>query len=879
MSVVFAFNTKTAQAAVSVGGYPWTCGAPGVPYNATISWNNVVAHPDPTFDYIPDVSNNPSWPTGSWYNKPTNATSEVALDSTWGATWATLPSWEKVLRVGTRYYTRVIGGAGYTYGNDIYIPVCTATNAPTWSGQQPSQVVSGGTYSITLNWSGGQANPTFGYYIDISTDGVNWPTGTQTWNTSYTFTGLSPSVNYYFRTYTGSHSGTSGPLNVPIAAPPSCSSATPDGDTVYSNSTRRVYANGVSNATSILFPTWSDPGGQNDLIWYPGTYDGRGTWYADIPMSNHGTGTMNTHVYLFNSNYSNVWCDTANFTSIAPLSVSISASPTSIAYNGSSTITWASTSASSCSVSPSGWTGTSGSQNTGALTSNRTYTVSCNGIAGGSTSATATVTVGAAPPSCSSATPDGDTVYSNSTRRVYANGVSNATSILFPTWSDPGGQNDLIWYPGTYDGRGTWYADINVSNHATNDPTTAMNTHVYLNNANYSDVFLDYANFMAVPRPSTADAVSNLVRVLSDTLTVDLTAVPILGSVPLSVNLTSTVGGTATGTINYYFWWDCSNTSSDHNFVEEIACGALPNPSIGSCSENARGVKCNAISNSTVVRNVVYATTGVKIPKVIVERGIAPATQDQSSVTVNPSIPTATNVTVSVNNSVYCSLGIHATVNWTYSDPVGSPQTVYEVQIDDDADPLSGQPEWESGTVNSTGTSASTTLCNTGNPVASPQTACRMTWNTSYSAWVRVQNGYGQWSSWQRMSIYINGTNPPQSVNSWITPIHAFPNTNADFYPPNPSVGSPVTFNDLTVFQGAATPRSWFWEFGDLAESDRRINAPPATNGNTTFTYTDTGAYRTALTATDDLGQSCSFNLDVFNIQPPIPEWIEVAPR
>jgi len=701
MSVVFAFNTKTAQAAVSVGGYPWTCGAPGVPYNATISWNNVVAHPDPTFDYIPDVSNNPSWPTGSWYNKPTNATSEVALDSTWGATWATLPSWEKVLRVGTRYYTRVIGGAGYTYGNDIYIPVCTATNAPTWSGQQPSQVVSGGTYSITLNWSGGQANPTFGYYIDISTDGVNWPTGTQTWNTSYTFTGLSPSVNYYFRTYTGSHSGTSGPLNVPI-----------------------------------------------------------------IPLP---TGT--------------------------------------------------------------------------------------------------------------SATPDGDTVYSNSTRRVYANEVSNTTSVYFPTWSDPGGQNDLIWYPGTYDGRGTWYADINVSNHATNDPTTAMNTHVYLNNANYSDVFLDYANFMAVPRPSTADAVSNLVRVLSDTLTVDLTAVPILGSVPLSVNLTSTVGGTATGTINYYFWWDCSNTSSDHNFVEEIACGALPNPSIGSCSENARGVKCNAISNSTVVRNVVYATTGVKIPKVIVERGIAPATQDQSSVTVNPSIPTATNVTVSVNNSVYCSLGIHATVNWTYSDPVGSPQTVYEVQIDDDADPLSGQPEWESGTVNSTGTSASTTLCNTGNPVASPQTACRMTWNTSYSAWVRVQNGYGQWSSWQRMSIYINGTNPPQSVNSWITPIHAFPNTNADFYPPNPSVGSPVTFNDLTVFQGAATPRSWFWEFGDLAESDRRINAPPATNGNTTFTYTDTGAYRTALTATDDLGQSCSFNLDVFNIQPPIPEWIEVAPR
>src|SRR3989344_4044869 len=607
MSVVFAFNTKTAQAAVSVGGYPWTCGAPGVPYNATISWNNVVAHPDPTFDYIPDVSNNPSWPTGSWYNKPTNATSEVALDSTWGATWATLPSWEKVLRVGTRYYTRVIGGAGYTYGNDIYIPVCTATNAPTWSGQQPSQVVSGGTYSITLNWSGGQANPTFGYYIDISTDGVNWPTGTQTWNTSYTFTGLSPSVNYYFRTYTGSHSGTSGPLNVPIAAPPSCSSATPDGDTVYSNSTRRVYANGVSNATSILFPTWSDPGGQNDLIWYPGTYDGRGTWYADIPMSNHGTGTMNTHVYLFNSNYSNVWCDTANFTSIAPLSVSISASPTSIAYNGSSTITWASTSASSCSVSPSGWTGTSGSQNTGALTSNRTYTVSCNGIAGGSTSATATVNVGAAPPSCSSATPDGDTVYSNSTRRVYANGVSNATSILFPTWSDPGGQNDLIWYPGTYDGRGTWYADIPMSNHGTG----TMNTHVYLFNSNYSNVWCDTANFTSIAPLSVSISASptSIAYNGSSTITWASTSASSCSVSPSGWTGTSGSQNTGALTSNRTYTVSCNGIAGGStSATATVTVGAAP-PSCSSAtpdgdtvySNSTRRVYANGVSNATSI--------------------------------------------------------------------------------------------------------------------------------------------------------------------------------------------------------------------------------------------------------------------------------------
>ncbi len=71
---------------------------------------------------------------------------------------------------------------------------------------------------------------------------------------------------------------------------------------------------------------------------------------------------------------------------------SISASPTSISSGGSSTLTWSSTNASSCSVSPGGWTGTSGSQSTGALSSNTTYTLSCSGP-GGSDSDTATVTV------------------------------------------------------------------------------------------------------------------------------------------------------------------------------------------------------------------------------------------------------------------------------------------------------------------------------------------------------------------------------------------------------------------------------------------------------------------------------------------------------
>ncbi|OHB14620.1 MAG: hypothetical protein A2431_04180 [Candidatus Zambryskibacteria bacterium RIFOXYC1_FULL_39_10] len=58
--------------------------------------------------------------------------------------------------------------------------------------------------------------------------------------------------------------------------------------------------------------------------------------------------------------------------------VTINAGDTDIPYNTSTTITWSSTGATSCSVSPTGWTGLSGTQPTGNLTTSKTYTLSCN---------------------------------------------------------------------------------------------------------------------------------------------------------------------------------------------------------------------------------------------------------------------------------------------------------------------------------------------------------------------------------------------------------------------------------------------------------------------------------------------------------------------
>ncbi len=65
----------------------------------------------------------------------------------------------------------------------------------------------------------------------------------------------------------------------------------------------------------------------------------------------------------------------------------------SINNGDSATISWTSTNASSCSVSPTGWTGTSnGGISTGALTSAVTYTLTCTGV-NGTTLAVDSVTV------------------------------------------------------------------------------------------------------------------------------------------------------------------------------------------------------------------------------------------------------------------------------------------------------------------------------------------------------------------------------------------------------------------------------------------------------------------------------------------------------
>ncbi len=143
--------------------------------------------------------------------------------------------------------------------------------------------------------------------------------------------------------------------------------------------------------------------------------------------------------------------------------VSISANPSTVSYGGSSTIIWSASNASSCSVTPTGWGGTTGSQSSGALYSTTVYTVNCSGP-GGSASNSATVNVGSVgspsillrgwgPPSVPQSSPVsgslnisansmGGLVWSKSNVNyceLYRNGTGLGTDAQWPSQSAPVG--------------------------------------------------------------------------------------------------------------------------------------------------------------------------------------------------------------------------------------------------------------------------------------------------------------------------------------------------------------------------------------------------------------------------------------------------------
>lgn len=211
---------------------------------------------------------------------------------------------------------------------------------------------------------------------------------------------------------------------------------------------------------------------------------------------------------------------------------------------------------------------------------------------------------------------------------------------------------------------------------------------------------------------------------------------------------------------------------------------------------------------------------------------------DSLTVTVNTPTPTASNTTE--YNPNYCQSGPGGTIGWTYSDPLGSPQTKYQVQVG--ANGNFGSPVLDSGQINSS-----------SNLYAIPGGVLQF--NTNYQARVRVWNSSGTVSAW---------SNP----GNWTTPPYAYPQTAFTWSPNKPGIGSVVQFTDQTTF-GAGGNHQWGWTFGDGGSAGIQ---------NPTHAYAGINTYTVNEIATDAAGQSCSVQHQI-NIQKAIPSIKEVAPK
>lgn len=201
------------------------------------------------------------------------------------------------------------------------------------------------------------------------------------------------------------------------------------------------------------------------------------------------------------------------------------------------------------------------------------------------------------------------------------------------------------------------------------------------------------------------------------------TILPTLTVIPLSDNdgsltttdISASVGGTATGTINYTFWRDCNNVCTTVGECQ-TACGPE--------TEKAD----NKVETSYKLTNQIY-TTGTYYPKVVVERGTAPSAEDRETVIVTldscstPPVPSIPSVSCNISGDQ---------VNLSWNPVIGA--TSYQARLD--------------YTENNISTCSDGWLCsvppdNFWNNYVGTSINANITPNKPYSFWVHSSNACG----------------------------------------------------------------------------------------------------------------------------------------
>ncbi|MBP9686396.1 MAG: GBS Bsp-like repeat-containing protein, partial [Candidatus Doudnabacteria bacterium] len=298
--------------------------------------------------------------------------------------------------------------------------------------------------SATLQWEGGGGD------IDtcIATQGPGFSTGGVVQGTDQS--SVLTTTTQFTVVCSGPTSTASDSRTVYVnGAAPACDNVYPQtAFTSATSGTLYAYAEGVTGASEVLFPTWGDTGGQDDLTWYQGVNLGGGRWRASIDLGAHKVGNpeygnINVHVYARSGSYPTIpdgWCGAANFTRSASAvpDVVLGISPSSGTYPQVATLTWTTTNnPTSCVASSSmnDWTGAKAVDVTNSETlvpavGGHTYTVVCSNASG-----TDSDTVSYTQNACAGCSPSGSITITPASPCTITPPATNCNPVPQVSWS------------------------------------------------------------------------------------------------------------------------------------------------------------------------------------------------------------------------------------------------------------------------------------------------------------------------------------------------------------------------------------------------------------------------------------------------------------
>lgn len=388
-------GTLTTAALTTNSAFTLTCSGAGGSANATA---NVTVGAPPPNDPAPVVTFSAS-STSIAYNgsttlswSSTNATGCTASGHTaWSGSKATSGSQTlSNLTADATFSLSCTGNGGTTMQS---VSVTVAPPAPTLSfSASPTAVAANG--STTLTWDSTNATS--------CTASGGW-TGTKTADGSTVVSGLLTNTTFSL-SCTGSGGNVSGNVTVTILPVPTVTISANPTSVAYNGSTTLTWS--TTNATSC-------------------TGSGQAAWNGSKSTSGSQTISNLTANATFTLGCTGSGGTTNQDVSVtvaaAPMpTLTFSANPTSVAYNGSTMLTWSTTNATACTAS-NGWTGsknTSGTETVSGLTATATFALNCTGT-GGSVSQSVTVSVTSGSSGTITGAVDSSRINRKGTNKVY----------------------------------------------------------------------------------------------------------------------------------------------------------------------------------------------------------------------------------------------------------------------------------------------------------------------------------------------------------------------------------------------------------------------------------------------------------------------------